>query len=102
MQSPLLSNVAPNIEQGYQRTLENTLRKIGPSGAVKRFLSQYGNVRTRAIYACEIRLYIRFLQEKGLLSTGIPDWLIQDNLESVFESKPTDVPSKRKHTDWLN
>ncbi|MGD0146416.1 MAG: hypothetical protein ABSB53_06170 [Nitrososphaerales archaeon] len=30
-----------------------------------------------------------------------PDQLIQDNLRAVFESRPTDVVAKRKHTDLL-
>jgi integrase len=99
MDSPLLVNVK-SIEQHYVRAFENTLRKIGPSDAVSRFLSKYGNVRTKAIYACELHLYFRWL--KGRDVSLSPDELIKDNLVCIFKSDPTDVSTKRKHTDLLN
>jgi hypothetical protein len=30
-----------------------------------------------------------------------PDGLVQDNLLCVYKSDPTDVRTKRRHTDWL-
>jgi integrase len=99
MKSPLLTG-RMTIEQQYAATLANTLRKIGPSDSVTRFLSKYGNVRTRAIYACELYLYLRWLN--GKTRTLTPDELVHDNLVCVFKSEAVDVATKRKHTDWLN
>ena len=31
-----------------------------------------------------------------------PDELVKDNLECVYNSSPTDVKTKRRHTDWLD
>lgn len=45
-------------------------------------------------------MYFVWLREKGVALT--PDQLIEDNLRCVFESAPTDVARKRKHTDWLD
>ena len=82
-----------------QKALDGFLKEIGSSETVERFLSGYGNVRTRATYACELALYFRWLKSKGLESN--PDALIRNNLKCVYESKPTDVLTKRKHTDLL-
>ena len=49
-------------EREYENTCRNALREIGESEAVRRFLSKYGNWRTKAIYACEIKLYLRHLR----------------------------------------
>jgi len=85
------------------RKAENGLRlfleELGPSKAVETFLRNYGNVRTRNAYAGELCLYFRWLRGKGIDMT--PDQLIQDNLRAVFESRPTDVTAKRRHTDLL-
>jgi integrase len=94
----------PNkVEQYYRAALDNTLRRIGPSKAVERFLSKYGNVRTQAIYASQLWLYWQYLLGEGLTPRGAtePGALITDNLVCVFESKATDVDAKRKHTDFL-
>lgn len=87
-------------EKKAQNALDGFLAEIGPSKAVERFLSGYGNVRTKAAYACELALYFRWLKGKGV--TLSPDALVTDNLECVYESKPTDVLAKRRHTDLLN
>ncbi|MGD0395382.1 MAG: hypothetical protein ABSB26_00545 [Nitrososphaerales archaeon] len=85
------------------RKAENGLRlfleELGSSKSVETFLRNHGNVRTRRAYAGELCMYFRWLRGKGIAMT--PDELIQDNLRSVFESRPTDVVTKRKHTDPL-
>jgi integrase len=81
------------------RALENFLRELGPSPCVERFLGGYGNVRTKTAYAGHLAMYLRWLKQKGVALT--PDQLVQDNLRAVFESAPTDVLAKRKHTDLL-
>jgi len=83
-----------------EKNLQGFLQKIGPSKAVERFLSGYGNARTRAAYAGQLVLYFRWLKAKGIELS--PDALITDNLKCVYESNPTDVSAKRKHTDLLN
>jgi hypothetical protein len=87
-------------ERKDQKELENKLREIGPSQAVDAFLSQYGNVRTKSLYAVELALYLRWLNAKGIVMT--PDELVKDNLVRVFKSDPTDVPTKKYHTSLLN
>lgn len=79
--------------------LASALRKIGPSRAVERFLSGYGNVRTKANYAGQLSLYFRWLKAEGVGAS--PDELVQDNLVCVFKSDPLDITKKRKHTDLL-
>lgn len=87
-------------EQKAQNALNMKLKEIGPSEAVSRWLSKYGSVRTRAAYAVEFVFYLRWLKAKGVKMT--PDDLVKDNLVCVFKSDPTDVSTKRKHTDLLN
>ncbi|MDG6990624.1 MAG: hypothetical protein JRM99_04300 [Nitrososphaerota archaeon] len=82
-----------------ERALEHFLAEIGPSAAVDRFLGGYGNVRTRCSYAGHLVQYLRWLKSKGVETN--PDALVQDNLKAVFESAPTDVTAKRRHTDLL-
>lgn len=55
-------------EKKAQKALDGFLAEIGPSKAVERFLSGYGNVRTKAVYACELGLYFRWL--KGVVVLG--------------------------------
>ncbi len=88
-------------EREYENTCRNALREIGESEAVNRFLSKYGNWRTKAIYACEIKLYLRNLKT-DLKVDLTADQLVKDNLECIFNSDATDVRAKRKHTDWLS
>lgn len=83
-----------------QAELDRKLREIGPSEAVTRLIDKYGSLSTRKNYAIVIALYLRWLKGKGI--TLSPDQLIQDNLLSIFKSDPTDVRTKRKHTDWLD
>jgi integrase len=87
-------------ERKAEQSLASKLREIGPSPAVDRFLRKYGNVRTKATYALELALYLRWLKSKGVSTS--PDGLVEDNLRCVFESKPTDVSTKRRHTDLLS
>lgn len=90
-----------NPEREYENAYRNAVKEIGESEAINRFLSKYGNWRTKAIYACEIKLYLRHLKE-GMKVGLTPDQLITDNLECIFKSDATDVRAKRKHTDWLS
>jgi hypothetical protein len=81
-----------------ENALKGFLKEIGPDRAIDRFLSGNGNVRTRCAYAGQLVLYLRWLKEKR---DGVtPEWLIEDNLRAVFDSRPTGVAAKRKHTDW--
>lgn len=83
------------------RTLEKKLEELGPSKAVDRFLSKYGNHNTRTAYAIELAIYFRWLRNaQGVTMSA--DELIVDNLRCVFESSAVDVARKRKHLDWLN
>jgi hypothetical protein len=88
------------VERKAEQSLASKLREIGPSKAVARFLQKHRNVRTGATYALELALYLRWLKAKGI--TMSPDELILDNLRCVFEGGPTDVETKRKHTDLLS
>jgi hypothetical protein len=84
-----------------ERSYELNLREIGPSAAVSRFFSKYGKMSTKAAYSDHLKLSFRWLrQEKGLKES--PDELVKDNLVCIFKSDPTDVLTKRKHTDRLN
>lgn len=85
-------------ERHAEQRLAAALREMGQSRAVGRFLQKYGNVRTRAHYACDLHLYLRWLKSQGLYMP--PDDLVKDNLVCVFRSDPVDVEMKRKHTDW--
>jgi hypothetical protein len=88
------------LELRFERNLETAMHKIGESEAVNRFLSKYGNARTRWIYAYWLQKYLEWLRGRGI-DLG-PDRLVDDNLVSIFKSDATDVRTKRKHTDWLN
>src|SRR5437870_4850857 len=84
-----------------EKTVARALDKIGPSAAVNRFLSKYGNLRTKANYAVQLHLFLQWLRQDKRIATN-PDSLIWDNLACIFKSDPTDVATKRKHTDYLN
>ena len=88
------------VEREYENICRNALKEIGETESVKRFLSNYGNWRTKAIFACELRLYLRHLKGLGVGMTS--DKLITDNLQCVSKSDPIDVKTKRRHTDWLS
>lgn len=90
-----------SADQKAENQLEAKLKELGDSPAVASWLRQYGRVTTRKSYAAEFSLYLRWLKrEKGVDKT--PDQLVADNLSCVFESKPTDVATKKRHTVWLD
>lgn len=87
-------------ERERRGELERKLHEIGPSEAVTRLINKYGSLSTQKNYAIAIVLYLRWLKERDVQLT--PDELVKDNLVCVFKSDPTDVGTKRKHTDWLD
>ncbi|HVC27347.1 MAG TPA: hypothetical protein VND40_04230, partial [Nitrososphaerales archaeon] len=87
------------VEAQARREVERSLRSIGPSESVERFLNSYGKVRVRAVYGAHLSRYFDWLKEKGILLT--PDELIRDNLGCIYRSEPEDVATKRKHRAWL-
>ena len=88
------------VERHYASALRSDLSEIGESNAMNLLLSKSGNIRTKAIYACELKLYFGWLKQKGVSLT--PEGLVQDNLLCFYRSDPTDVRTKRRHTDCLN
>ena len=64
-------------------------------------LSNYPNPRTYETRLNSLTTYLDWLQREKEVYLD-PDELIRDNLECIHGSKPTDVETKRKHTDWLN
>jgi integrase len=82
------------------RDLELFLKELGPSRSVERWISGYGNPKTKKGYAMSLAHYMRWLKSKGINLS--PDELVQDNLHCIFESGPADIEVKRRHTDWLN
>jgi hypothetical protein len=46
------------VERHYASALRSALREMG-SDATDLLLSKFGNIRTKAIYACELKLYFR-------------------------------------------
>jgi hypothetical protein len=80
--------------------LVNFLKELGPSVSVEKWLQGYGNPRTRTSYAGHLCLYTRWLKTEKRIRMS-PDEMVRDNLRAVFESGPTDVTSKRKHTDLM-
>jgi integrase len=89
-----------SVQKHSEQVLATALKEIGESEAVKRFLTKYGNVRTRAAYSYWLSKYLQWLKDQGI--TLSPDALIKDNLECVFNSDAVDVRTKRRHTDWLS
>jgi len=87
-------------ERYLQSKTEKKVAELGNSPAVRRFLTKYGNLSTKFIYVNDLVLYQRHLREEGILLT--PDELLLDNLRCQFDSAPTDVATKSRHTDWLN
>ena len=83
-------------EKKAEVSLRSKLEEMGPSRAVQTWLRDFGNVRTKATYALELALYLRWLKQTKGLQMG-PDDLVADNLKRIFESPPTDV-SRRKIT----
>jgi hypothetical protein len=73
-----------------QKKLEPWLERIGPSEAIRRFISKYGNRNTSALYASELCLYFEWLKYRGVKMS--PDELIQNNLQCVYGSSPWKYP----------
>lgn len=83
------------------RWITRFLAELGPGSSIERFASKYGRINTRNSYLQNLAMYLRWLRNvKGI--TMSPDELIADNLRCVYESKPTDVQTKRRHLDWLD
>jgi ATP-grasp domain len=69
--------------------------------SVRRFMRKISKVATRFAYLSMVNQYMAWLREaKGV--TMDPDELVRDNLVCVYNSPPTDVKTKRRHTDWLD
>lgn len=67
---------------------------------VDRWLGNYGSFDTRHVYSYAFFRYaswLRSVKDAGLT----PSKLVEQNLKNIYESKPLDVATKRKHTDWL-
>lgn len=89
------------VEDVAARAVRRNVEKLGPSASVDRFLSGYGNVRTKAAYTERLVAYFSWLKdEMGV--TMSPDELIVDNLRCISTSDPTDVLTKRRHTDLMS
>ncbi len=98
---PMDAETPKTMEQrDTESQVRSKLRLIGPSAAVKRFVDAYGKVKTKRNYLVCLWRYLGWLKSKGVTMT--PDELVKDNLLCVFKSDPTDVITKRKHTDFLN
>ncbi len=96
----VLTKVETSRERALEQELRRKLEELGPYDSVKRFFSKYANVRTRCVYAVYLALYFRWLKGQGVILN--PDALLNENLENVYGSGPTDVARKRRHTDLLN
>jgi hypothetical protein len=90
----------PAVESQYESNIKHHLERIGHHRSVQRFISRYGKLTTKSAYLTRLDQYLRWLKkEKDVAMT--PDELIRDNLICVFTSEPTDVQTKRTHTDLL-
>ncbi|MGD0476930.1 MAG: hypothetical protein ABSB29_02045 [Nitrososphaerales archaeon] len=81
-------------EKRAENSLRSKLKESGPGRSVDLFLNRYGNIRTKATYAIELALFLRWLKQKDIRMT--PDELVKDNLVCVFKSDPIDAPTKRR------
>jgi hypothetical protein len=78
-----------------QQAFDRGKRALGDGEAVNRFLSSYGNLRTKRSYSVHLTVYLRWLRdERGV--TLSPDELVKDNLVCIFKSDPSEVATKRK------
>lgn len=84
-----------------EQAVARTLRQIGPSEAVSRFMSRYAKVRTQKAYCTSLLGYLKWMKPMKSVSMT-PDELVRDNLRCVYGSAPEDVATKRRHADWLN
>src|SRR2546422_4128957 len=88
------------LQRQNEREAQRYLAQLGNSEGVTRFASKYGIASTKRIYLISLVLYFRWLKSIGVVLT--PDELVEDNLKCFFNSQPTDVRTKRRHTDWLD
>jgi len=83
-----------SVEKKAVNALAVSMRELGASPAVERYISGYGNVRTKQAYALQLALYLRWLKTRGILTT--PDALVKDNHRAVcpnyFKIKRTGLP----------
>lgn len=84
-----------------ERYGEKVLKDIGEYKSVERFISRYGKTSSRTAALFHLGRYLAWLRDKKGVGMN-PDELILDNLRCVFESKPVDVATKRRHMDWLD
>src|SRR5215831_9121494 len=87
-------------ERELRHQIEKYLETWGIYESVERFTRKYGKLTTRREYLCDLDLYFRWLPTVGVSLN--PDELVKDNLRCVYESKATDVGTKRRHTDLLD
>ena len=83
-----------------RRSSARLLSELGPSEAVRRFARKYGSPRTRTLYLDSLKRYFTWLRGQGVQLN--PDALIEDNLKAMYESKATDVKTKRRHREYLD
>src|SRR5438552_18352214 len=89
-------------DKRYDLVLQRSLAYIGKSEAVDHFLSKYGSLRTRSVYAYWLCRFLKWFRAQKDNKAFLLDFLIEDNLLKVFKSDPTDVKTKRFYTDWLH
>ncbi len=89
-----------HLEEKAAKSLSVILKELGESRAVNRFLSKYGPIQTKRCYAVQLAMYFKWLNATGVKLS--PDEVLKDNLVCISWSDPTDVDTKRRHTDWLN
>jgi hypothetical protein len=88
------------VEAAAERSLARSLEGVTDK-SVKLFLSGYGKVRTKTAYMSCLKMYKRWLVEsKGIMLTF--DELVLENLKNVFDSRGSDIGTKRAHMDLLN
>jgi integrase len=106
MNRPLLPDVEPTkgtktpIAERYERSSARLLSELGPYESVRRFARKYGNGRTRTLYLESLKGYFAWLRGQGVQLS--PDAMVEDNLKAVYESKATDVTTKRRHLEYLD
>lgn len=99
--NPLLGNVQNRYQEQKRRSGEKLLARIGDCRSVQRLLGKYGKVLSWYAALFHLNRYFTWLKEvKGITLSA--DELVMDNLRCVYESKPVDVATKRRHTDWLD
>jgi len=88
-------------EVKLQAKTERLLLTWGGYESVRRFMRKISKVATRFAYLSMLNQYMTWLREAKQVTMD-PDDLVQDNLVCVYNSSPTDVKTKRRHTDWLD